>query len=615
MSARLVLAVTALLASAAAPPTPTPPPAPSGDGAASAAAVEGPSGGAARGHARPRLPPFASYLSELPLIAMPQGWRNAARDGWAGLIAAGPGNRQAARWAYANAQIAAGQAQEAIGVLDVMRQDEPDLMLVPAFQLALGATLAMLDRAAPAVTALSGEALADNAEACAWRMLAFAQGDLSRLALGQVRCAVPALNARPGKDRAPFLIAVAAAAADLGQPAQTVRLLATLPADHPDANLLRGRAEVALGDSAGGALLLRRVRETGDYRQRIDADLSLVEIASRQGPLDGQASATLRRIRYDWRGDAIEVRALRLSVEIARRAQDTRGILEAGATLFRYFSGGADRAMLIAELQQTLVQALAPDNRMPLDQVAGLYWEYRDLAPAAAGGDLLVSQLADRLQAAGLYERAGELLDHQLRVRTRDLAQGPLSARVASLFILAAKPARALAAIRDTDNYAYPDGMRWDRHRVEAVALDQIGRTEEAMAVLQDVPDATQIRAEIAWKRHDWPIIAAAPPPPQAEGTRMTDVMQARVLRYATALAMLGHEPDLARLRARYATAFAGLPTAAAFAALTDAVGAVDPAALSAAMAAIPSASPAGGIADLIDAAPAMVPQTGGASS
>ena len=55
--------------------------------------------------------------------------------------------------------------------------------------------------------------------------------------------------------------------------------------------------------------------------------------------------------------------------------------------------------------------------------------------------------------------------------------------------------------------------MLGDRHRVEAVALDQLGRTTEAMAVLQTVPDAATIRAEIAWKHHDWKTVAADSPP------------------------------------------------------------------------------------------------------
>ncbi|KQN32701.1 hypothetical protein [Sphingomonas sp. Leaf38] len=190
---------------------------------------------------RQSLSPFASQLSELPLLTRPQGWQSASRPGWEGLIVAGLANRQAARWGYANAQIAQGRAQEAISALDVMRQDEPDLMLVAAFRLALGATLAMLNRATLAVDSLSNDALADNSEACAWRMLALAHGGLPAPALGQVHCAVPALNARPADTRAPFLLAAARAAADLGKPGLTLRLLKTLPERAPAANLLRGR--------------------------------------------------------------------------------------------------------------------------------------------------------------------------------------------------------------------------------------------------------------------------------------------------------------------------------------------------------------------------------------
>ncbi|PTS78528.1 hypothetical protein DBR17_12565, partial [Sphingomonas sp. HMWF008] len=204
-----------------------------------------------------------------------------------------------------------------------------------------------------------------------------------------------------------------------------------------------------------------------------------------------------------------------------------------------------------------------------------------------------------------------ELLEHQLIVRTKDIAQGPLSARVASLFILAGEPARALAAIRATEANAYPDAMLWDRHRVEAVALDQLGRTNEAMAVLQEVPDGLAIRGELYWKRRDWKALAAVTEPTLTGGEKMTDVMQAKVLRYAIALAMLGREDALARLNARYRAAFGKLPTAATFEALTAAIGAIDPATVSAAMAAIPSASPAGDIADLVDAAPAVAPPAG----
>lgn len=557
------------------------------------------------------LPPFALQLLSLPPITGPGGWRTPGQvDDWAGLIAAGPQTRQAARWAYATRQIDVGRGAEAIGALTVMRQDDPELSLVASYRLALGAALMLLDRPADATAALAGEALQSNPEACAWRMLALVRAQLEPQALGQLRCAMPALNARKVKDRARFALAAARAAASLRNPGLSRQLVDSLPADDPAANLMRGRAEIALGNRLEGRMLLAKAARMGSREQRLDAELSVLEDAVQRGAWSTANGGQLRDLRFVWRGGDVEMRALQLGYLVARRQRDLRATLDAGATLLRYFGGGKDRSALVVQLQETLITTLGPDNPLPLDQVAGLYWDYRDLSPAGGEGDMLVTRLADRLQAAGLYERGAELLDHQLRTRMRDVAQGPVSARVASLFILAGQPKRALAAIRDTEGSSYPDDMLWARHRVEAVALDQLGRFNEALAVLQDVPDGAAIRDELHWRRHDWEALASVPPPAETSGA-MNDVAQARILRLAVALAMLGREAELADLRARYARAFAGLPTAPAFAALTAPIEAIDPATISAAMAAIPSASPAGDIADLIDAAPSIAGRAG----
>ncbi len=551
------------------------------------------------------IAPYAPQLSGLATITLPSGWKVLSYDAeLQGLVRATPATRQAARWAYARSQIGRGRAAEALGALEVMQQDEPDIGIVPNFQLALGTTLALLRRSTAAVVALSSSALSTNPEACAWRMRALAESGEDALALRQINCAIPALNQRHGAVRAPFLLAAANSAARMRNPALVIEILRTMAEKDPEANLLRGRAQVALGNRAAGQLLLARVSKSGNYWQRLDAELSQLEAKAETGRIPIDTMARLRRIRFLWRGDGIEQRALELSYALSKQGGDMRGTLEAGATLFRYFGGGKNRVTLLAELQATLSATLSPQNAMPLDQVAGLYWDYRDLSPAGAAGDLLVSQFADRLQIAGLYERAAELLEHQLFVRTQDVAQGPLSARVATLFILAGKPARALDAIRQTEGNTYPDEMLWARHRVEAVALDKLGRANEALAVLQDVPDGDAIRSEFYWKRRDWKALADVTETSLGAPEAMTDVVQAKILRYAIALAMLGREDALARLHDRYVVAFAKLPSAATFNTLTGTIGTIDPAMMSTAMAAIPSASPAGDIADLVDATP-----------
>ena len=224
---------------------------------------------------------------------------------------------------------------------------------------------------------------------------------------------------------------------------------------------------------------------------------------------------------------------------------------------------------------------------------------------------MLVSRLASRLESGGLYRRAAELLKYQLTKRAQDITQGPLSVRVASLFILGGQPAQGLKVLRETDAYPYPQEMQWDRHRVEAAALHLLGQTNEALAVLQDVPDGDNIRAEIYWKKQDWMSLAAISEPLLPKPGPLTDVGQAMVLRHAISLAMLGREDALSRLNARYAQSFQTLPTAATFDVLTSPAGAVDPAAISEAMAALPGISPAGSIADLLDTDPSLVKRAG----
>jgi hypothetical protein len=152
----------------------------------------------------------------------------------------------------------------------------------------------------------------------------------------------------------------------------------------------------------------------------------------------------------------------------------------------------------------------------------------------------------------GLYGRAAELLQYQLTQRAQDVAQGPLSVKVATLHILAGRPDRALAALQETEQPDYTDQMRWDRKRVEAVALHQLGRTDAAMAALDGCPMRCGARRDplavegLGQLRHRERSDAA-----RRQGAG--EPAQAAVLRQAVALAMLGREDKLQALRARYA--------------------------------------------------------------
>lgn len=556
-----------------------------------------------------RLPGFAERLATMPLAAGPAAWRAMPHDAaWRAITASAAATRQAARWAYAGSLIAGDRGPDAIGVLDVMRQDDPDLVLVPAWQRAWGVAQAQAGHLDIAKDALSHPALARDAETCLWRLRVLAQGGAPRSALGQLACAMPALDARAGRARHPFILAATTAGVAAGRYRAALAWLDRLPTDDPAANLLRGKAELALGHARRGRARLERLRRAGTPDQAADAELTLIEagVTMRTLPV-GAALRRLDRLLLGWRGGPIEEAALRLSMRLGDSGGDIARTMTAGAILSRYFDLGAEAGPFVAALQARLAALLAPSSRLPLDQAAGLFWDFRDFAAGGLEGLRLVETLVDRLQAAGLYGRAANLLQYRLGATALDIEKGPLSVRVASLRLLDGDPQTAIRTLRTTDDMPYPPAMAGERRRVEAAALSLLGKNEEALAVLEDVPDAAAIRAEIYWRERDWAQLERAGIVALPPSGRLNEVGQAIVLRHAIALAMLGHEDALARLRARYAAGFAGAPTAAAFALLTGPPGTVDPAAIAKAMGALPGASPAGAFGELIDASRAAM--------
>ena len=553
----------------------------------------------------PALPGFAAQLAQLPEIDGPSGWHVIPHDeAWEAIALAQPFTRQPARWAYAVSLIGQGDATAALGVLDVMAQDDPDLPLVSAFRLARGTALAGANRSAEALAMLTDPMLAANPEACLWRMVAHEQAGRFDAALAEMRCAVHAINQRRLAKAKPFILAAVRSAITQQQYARALQWLRQFPDRDGTANLLRGKALVGSGDITQGRLRLERARIDASPREMAEAELELVAalVPRKQMPI-AQALATLDRIGFTWRGDAIEERALHLGYALALAAKDSRRVLATGGILIRYFDLGADAPAILATCQQQLIAVLSRDSRLALADAAGLFWDNRDLAPPGQQGDMLLLMLVDRLIDARLYERAADLLSYQMRERARDIEKGPVSERVARLYILAGKPEKAILALRESDQPAYPAPMLDARHRVEAVALYQLGRADQALALLDDVPDTERLRSEMLWRRRDWQGLVGrlgTAPPPRELGA----VEQAVILRQAVALAMLGREPELSALRARYGAAFARLPSGPAFALLTGPVDAMTSDSIARAMAAIPAISVAGDYEPLLDARP-----------
>ena len=554
--------------------------------------------------AGPRLAlirPAAGDVAAAEKIKLPSDWPQARPDAiLIGLAAAPPERRQGARWTYALNLLARGRSADALGVLDVMIADEPDMALVENVQLARGRALVEIGHAEAAIGALALTGLAANPEAAAWRLRAYALLDAPVPALRQMPLARPAMVVRTAARRGPFLIAASRMALEQGNARAALHWLTFVPQSDPSAMVTRGQALMQVGQAAAALRAFQLARKMGQPTDRAAAELGEIkaQLASNKLPT-GDAMRSLQALTFRWRGDATEREALSLIFDLARAKHDNRVALQAGAVLVRYHRLGVGLKTVLQQVQGLLQAMLAAGSRTPLKNAAGLYWDYRDLAPGGPGGDVLALQLVDRLQEAGLYARAAEILEHQLLARAKDLARGPLSIRVARSWVLAGKPDRAIEALRASSSVVYPDSMMLERQRVEAIALHLLGRTNEALALLADWPQAAALRSELQWKQRDWAAIVAEPL--RIQGQHLSEVQQVVILRRAVALAMIGDRAALHALQRSYAKQFARTPAAGAFDLMTGASDLTQPQALSSALAAMPPVSPAGPDADLLE--------------
>ncbi len=570
--ATLLLAGTASAAVAAADPKPAAPAA-----AAAAKPAAAPTGAVAK------PPPFAAQLAEMPRAA--PGARPAVDIplAWSLIARSTAETRQAARWKLATALLADRRGAEALGVLETMQRDDIALEMVPAWRLAIGKANVLSGRGPAALTWFNAPELMADPEACAWRIRAGAVIDgASGTAL--LKCAVPAMLAQQGADRATLLLDTAIGLIRSGHHARALKFLAALPDQNSAANLQRGIALIATGQYDAGKLRLERVMLSGTAGERAAAELAMVRDGLARGTLKPVAAVKrLDALTFRWRGGEVERAALELKWQIAERAHDPVMALVASAALFRHFDLGAETGPTLTRIQTGLL-ALVNDPKRPIAQAAGLFWEYRDLSPTGAPGDQLVSNLADRLSAAGLNVRAAELLQHQMQNRAIDIAKGPVSVRIARLLLLADKPDRVLEILRRSDGPTYPAPIAEDRRRMQVIATWRMGRREDALAMLDQIESAADLRAEMLWQARDWKRFT------EANRAVLAPTRKGAVLRQAVALVMLGDEPGLAALRTRYLPALRGTKAGEALGALASPTGAVNPAALDAAMAGVSEA-------------------------
>jgi tetratricopeptide (TPR) repeat protein len=493
-----------------------------------------------------------------------------------------PEIRQEARFRLARFEFVNNFFPEVLGILSVMKMTDPEIENTGPYRALRGATNMMMRRYQEAADDFNHFTLASDDDARFW--LAAARAKLGNPA-EQAQTLIQTgsmIRAYPRTEKIPLALigveATIAAGDDFGaqgfidmirRETPTVNELAAI--DYMDGKLNQkiGELQVALQQyrkAEASSSLLYSVLATRD-RLELEHTLGTVSTAEL---IEG-----LEKLRYRWRGDGIELDFLLRLADLYAGEKDYGTALRTLKITTSYFTNDPrvdEAAGKMTGIFEELYLTGAAEKLSPVTAIA-LFDEFRSLVPPGEKGDEMIRKLADRLVSVDLLDQAAVLLERQVQFRVTGVDRARIGARLALVYLLNKQPQKAIDTLTDTATPETGRDLNAQRRRLEARALTDMNKVEEAVLLLgtDTTPETKQLRAEIYWRAQDWAnaALALSEMVPDVDTGSLSDANARLVLDWATALTLAGDERTLVRVRQRYTVPMGSTPYKDAFVLIT----------------------------------------------
>ncbi|HEY3697506.1 tetratricopeptide repeat protein [Phenylobacterium sp.] len=472
-----------------------------------------------------------------------------------------------ARMAMARFLVGSQLSFEAIGLLNDLARAKPGVMDDPEFRGLRGVARVMARRYKEAQADFSAPVLVDDPSSALWRSYIASQLAQWTEARQQFGAGADAFSQFSPLWRARFARADAQAALALGDLDGAGSRLSLSLAEKTDAGeelasrLLQARLAEAQGQKRRALGIYLALIRAPQESLSAPALLRATQIKLETGAITpAQAAQVFDGLRYRWRGDSTELETIRTLGQLYLSQGRYREALEA------LRSAGVRRTDLpeALQLQTDLAAAFRglfldglADGLQPVQALA-LFYDFKELTPIGADGDLMVRKLVRRLVDVDLLDQAAELLRYQVDNRLDGVPRAQVATDLAVIYLMDKQPEKALEAINGSRTTVLPSALNAERRRIEARSWTALGRFDNALEILgKDAsPDANDLRAEVTWKEKDWAGAGAAYEKAlgdrwKAGGVLSTDE-EGRLLRAGVAYSLAGDAAALARMQQRY---------------------------------------------------------------
>jgi tetratricopeptide (TPR) repeat protein len=473
----------------------------------------------------------------------------------------------AARMALARFLVGSELAFEAIGVLNAAARAHPELLEDPEFRGLRGVSRVMARRYKEAEADFSSPVLAEDPATALWRSYVAAQLAEWSEARTQFARGAEAFAQFSPVWKARFARADAEAAmaqGDLVGAEARIKLALmdkTDPLEELATRLIQARIIELQGSKDRALRMYTAISGAPLESLSSPALLRATQIRLETGKITPvQAATVFDGLRYRWRGDATELETIRalgkLYLGQGRYREALEALRSAGQRMPDLPEALQLQADLNAAFRALFLDGMA-DGLEPVQALA-LFYDFKELTPIGADGDLMVRKLVRRLVDVDLLNQAGELLKYQADNRLDGVPRAQVATDLALIYLMDRKPEKAIQAINSSRTTILPSALMAERRLIEARAWAGVGRHDSALEIIErdQSKEAQDLRAEITWKQKSWAV--AGPLFEKALGDRwrntapLSSEEEGKLLRAGVAYSLAGDEAALQRLEGQY---------------------------------------------------------------
>jgi len=420
-----------------------------------------------------------------------------------------------ARMVLARFLIAHKLGAEALGALKLAQSLDPMLVQDSRFRTLRGVANLQMGRIKDAKADFSAQTLNFDPYAALWRGLLAARTENWTEARQNFEKGRDALYLFTPEWQAIFHTAFARAAMNLNDLGTAKNQLREIFGENLslqtqlDATLARAELYDRNNEVDKALNILDNIIKSGDEPLVVRAIFEQTRILrenNRISPL--KASDILENLRFRWRGDEVELEAVRSLGAFYSEAGDYRRAMEAMSLAIRRFSDSPVARRLLKDLNQTFLDLFLKGGANAMDpvQALALFYQFQEFTPLGNEGQRMVRKMADRLIAFDLLPQAADLLQYQVDQQLYGMGKAQIATDLALVYLMDKHPEKALRAIQSSRQARLPRELNRERRLLEARALVALGRPEHAMDLIES--DRTRaadfLRADILWASQDW---------------------------------------------------------------------------------------------------------------